>query len=171
SEHLIFAKNQVFFIFNLDFGAAELPEEDAITDFHIHGNSLAFLQFACANGYDLPLLRFLFSRVGHDDATLHGLLLLDTLDHESIVERLQSNCHFSRTSFVLYPQIRIKTSASCKRKFTSRPRRIICPRKQRQNCSHMAMHFRMSELGRSHVRLDALGVAPAPCASAHSAEM
>src|SRR5207237_2896717 len=82
SENLIFAKNQVLFIFNLDFGAAELPEEDAITDFHIHGNSLAFLQFACANGYDLPLLRFFFSRIGHDDATLHGLLLLDTLDHE-----------------------------------------------------------------------------------------
>src|SRR5438552_2951138 len=171
SEDLIFAKNQVIFVFNLDFSAGVLAEQNAIANFNVQGNSLALVQFACADGYDLPLLRFLFSRVGHDDATLHGLLLLDTLDHESIVERLQSNCHFSRTSFVLYPQIRIKTSASCKRKFTSRPQRIICPRKQRQNCSHMAMHFRMAELRLSHVRLDASGASPDPCVSAHSAEM
>src|SRR5437762_3051765 len=85
SEHLIFAKNQVFFIFNLDFGAAELPEEDAITDFHIHGNSLAFVQFAFANGYDFTLLRFFFGRIGHDDAALYGLLLLDSFDNDSIV--------------------------------------------------------------------------------------
>src|SRR5207249_11746887 len=103
--------------------------------------------------------------------TLHGLLLLDTLDHESIMERFQCNCHFSRTSFCSISLIRIKTSASCKRKFTLPLRRIICPRKQREHCSHVATHFRMREIRRSHVRLDASGASPDLCASAHSAEM
>src|SRR5437773_8922669 len=171
SENLIFAKNQVLFIFNLDFGAAVLAEQNAIANFNVQGNSLALVQFACADGYDLSLLRFFFSRIGHDDATLHGLLLLDTLDHESIVERFQCNCHFSRTSFCSISLIRIKTSASCKRNFTLPLRRIICPQKQREDCSHVARHFRMREIRRSHVRLDASGASPDPCASAHSAEM
>jgi len=35
----------------------------------------------------------------------------------------------------------------------------------------VATHFRMGEIRRSHVRLDASGASPDPCASAHSAEM
>src|SRR2546429_1556896 len=46
--------------------------------------SLAFVQFAFANGYDFTLLRFFFGRIGHDDAALYGLLLLDSFDNDSI---------------------------------------------------------------------------------------
>jgi hypothetical protein len=54
AEDIVFAKNQVLLVLDFDLGAAVLSEKHAITDLNIQGDALAFVQFACADGNDLP---------------------------------------------------------------------------------------------------------------------
>jgi hypothetical protein len=61
------------------------PKNHAVAHRHVKGNSLAVVHFACAYGNDFSFLRFLFGRVGHDDASPHGFLLLGALHEDSVV--------------------------------------------------------------------------------------
>src|SRR5580693_4908233 len=87
-QDFVFAEDEVILVFHLDFGAAVLAEQDAVTRFYVESDTLALVvNFACACGDHFALLRLFFRRVGDDDAALDGLFLFDPLDQDTIVER------------------------------------------------------------------------------------
>jgi len=65
-----------------------LPEQDLVAGLHVEGDLLAVVaDLPRADGDDLALLRLLLGRVRDDDPASLDLLLFQTLDHDSIVQR------------------------------------------------------------------------------------
>src|SRR5207245_6980072 len=87
SENLFFLDDHVLDIVDLDLGADVLANEDTVAGLDVKRNPLTVVvQTASSDGYDLPLERLLLGRVGDDDAALHLLLGLDSLDQDTVVQ-------------------------------------------------------------------------------------
>src|SRR3989442_7230438 len=87
SENLFFADDHVLDIVDLDLGADVLADEDTVARLDVKRNPLpVVVETARSDGHDLPLERLLFGRVGDDDAPLHLLLGIDSLDQDTVVE-------------------------------------------------------------------------------------
>src|SRR5215470_2424550 len=87
-EDVFLAQDEIFLVVDLDLGARILPEEDLVAGLHVEGDLLAVVaDLAGADGDDLALLRFFLGRVGDNDPSSLDLLLLQTLDHDAIVQR------------------------------------------------------------------------------------
>src|SRR5581483_9039756 len=84
---ILLAHHHELLVVDFHLGAAVLPEQHPISDFHIEGSNLAVLQdFALTHGNDLPESRFLARGVGdHDPA--RGLTLLSfPLDDHTVLQ-------------------------------------------------------------------------------------
>src|SRR5579862_8219744 len=87
-QDFIFAEDEVILVVHLDFGAAVLAEQNAVTGLDVESDPLALIVgLAGANGDHFALLRLLFRRVRDDDAALDGFLFFDPLDQDAIMER------------------------------------------------------------------------------------
>src|SRR5437867_10496323 len=94
SEDLLFADDHVLDIVDLDLGADVLADEDAVARLDVKRNPLPLVvETARSDRHDLPLERLLFGRVGDDDAALHLLLGLDSLDQDTVVEWFHGRFH------------------------------------------------------------------------------
>src|SRR6516164_9079355 len=88
AQRFFLTQDQIFFVVHLDFTAGILAKEDAIARLHVQRHNFPVLIFlATADGDYFAFLRFLFGGVGNDDSTLRSLLLLNSLDQDSIMER------------------------------------------------------------------------------------
>src|SRR5713226_6003376 len=68
-QDFIFPKDEIILVVYLDFGAAVLAEQHAVTDLYVESDALPLVVvLACANGNHFALLRLLFRRVRDDDA-------------------------------------------------------------------------------------------------------
>src|SRR5713101_3458502 len=86
-EHFVLADDQVLLVVDLDLGAGVLADEDAVPLLDVQGELLAFLvDLALADGHDFGFHRLLFGGVGDDDPTLLGLLGLQSLNENAVVE-------------------------------------------------------------------------------------
>src|ERR1700730_8028300 len=93
-EYLIFAHNQQFFSVDLDFRTAVLAEEDSVTRLDIQCLARAvFLIFAFANGNHFTFLRFLFRRVGNDDAAANLLAFFNARHDYAVVQWFDIRSH------------------------------------------------------------------------------
>src|SRR5213594_1733751 len=91
-EDVFLAHDEVLLVVDLDLGARVLPEQDLVAGLHVEGDLLAVVaDFAVTGGDYLALLRLFLGRVRDDDPALLDLFLLETLDHDSIVQR--TNLH------------------------------------------------------------------------------
>src|SRR6202035_4324127 len=72
----------------LDLGARPFAEQDAIADLEVDRDQLAGLVTATrAGGGDFALRRLFLGAVGNDDAALGFFFGVDTLDHNTVMER------------------------------------------------------------------------------------
>src|SRR5256712_2277029 len=95
SEDLFFADDHVLDIVDLDFGADVLADEDTVSSLDIKRNPLAVVvQTTRSDGNDLPLERLLFGRVGDDDAALHLLVGLHSLDQDAVAQWFHRRFHW-----------------------------------------------------------------------------
>src|SRR5438874_3455833 len=70
-----------------DVGARVLSEEDLVSHLHVEGDLGAVVEdLAVAGGEHFALLRLLLGRVGDDDPSARGLLLLDAADDQAVME-------------------------------------------------------------------------------------
>src|SRR5699024_6788231 len=94
-EDVARGEDQVLLAAVLDLGAAELGVDDAVADGDVHGDTLVtvVVETAGADGNDLALLRLLLGGVRDDEAGRGGLLGLDALDDDPVLERLDGNRH------------------------------------------------------------------------------
>src|SRR2546426_5584512 len=96
-EDVFLAHDEVLRVVDLDLGARVLPEQDLVAGLHVEGDLLAVVaDLAVADGDHLALLRLFLGRVRDDDPALLNLFLLETLDHDSIVQR--TNLHLPAPS-------------------------------------------------------------------------
>src|SRR3989454_1347531 len=96
-EDVFLAHDEEFLVVDLDLGARVLPEQDLVAGLHVEGDLLAVVaDLSRADGDHLALLRLLLRRVRDDDPAPLDLLLLQTLDHDSIVQR--TNLHLPAPS-------------------------------------------------------------------------
>src|SRR2546425_1015896 len=95
SEVLFFADDHVLDIVDLDLGADVLADEDTVAGLDVERNPLAVVvKTTRSDGNDLPLERLLFGRVGDDDAALHLLLGLHSLDQNTVAQWLNRRFHW-----------------------------------------------------------------------------
>src|ERR1017187_6916871 len=86
-EHFVLAEDEELYVFDLDFGAGVLADQDAVAFLHVERNPLAVVvELAFADGLDLGLHRFLLGGVGDDDSAAHLFLGLDALDENPVIE-------------------------------------------------------------------------------------
>src|SRR5438093_4761819 len=91
-EDVFLAHDEVLFVVDLDLGARVLPEQDLVACLHVEGDLLAVVaDLAVAGGDHLALLRLFLGWVRDGDPPSLDLFLLETLDHDSIVQR--TNLH------------------------------------------------------------------------------
>src|SRR6059058_1823344 len=95
-QNLLLAKDEVLFVFDLDFCTAVLAKEDAIAGLHVERNQLSLLALASTDGDDFALHGLFFRGVRDDDATLDRFLLFNALHDDTIVERGQMHCHLGK---------------------------------------------------------------------------
>src|SRR5256712_2741671 len=96
-EDVFLAHDEVLLVVDLDLGTRVLPEQDFVAGLHVEGDLLAVVaDLAVADGDHLALLRLFLGRVRDDDPALLDLFLLETLDHDSIVQR--TNLHLPAPS-------------------------------------------------------------------------
>src|SRR3989454_10481238 len=88
--------DDVLFAIEVDLGAAVLPVDHPIADFELHWNRLALFTPAGTDGGDLTLDRLLFRRVRDVEPALHGLCLLEWLDHHAVSQRKDFGLRFAR---------------------------------------------------------------------------
>jgi hypothetical protein len=69
-----------------------LPKQDPVADLNVQRNhSSVFQTLTLSHSHDLALLGLLFGAVGDVQATLQLLLLLNSFDHNPVIER--TNLH------------------------------------------------------------------------------
>src|SRR5438309_10584435 len=87
-EDVFLAHDEVFLVVDLDLGARILAEQDLGAGLHVEGNLLPIVaDLSRSDGDHLALLRLLLRGVRDDDPASLDLLLLQTFDHDSIVQR------------------------------------------------------------------------------------
>ena len=93
-EHVASRQDEVLVCAELHLGAAVLAVEHTVAHGDVERNAVAVvIDAAGAHGHDLALLGLLLGGVGDDQATRGGLLCLDLLDDDAILERLDGNRH------------------------------------------------------------------------------
>src|SRR5487761_974395 len=93
---VLFAHHEQLLAVDLHFRAAVLAEENLVADFDVERTDLAvFENLAITDRDDLSLDRLLSRRIGNDDATGGGTLLLQALDDHAIMKR--TNLHGGRS--------------------------------------------------------------------------
>ena len=86
----------------LDFGAPVLAEDDDITLGDVERDAVSLVVDATgAGGNDAALLRLLLGGVGDDQPGSGGLLGLERLDEDAVLERLDRGCHDKPLSVVV----------------------------------------------------------------------
>src|SRR5213594_402668 len=86
-EYFVLAEDEVLLAVDLDVGPRVLAEEDLVPGLDVEGDLGAVLEdLAVADGDDLALLGLLLGGVGDDDPALDRLLLLDSLDDQTVVQ-------------------------------------------------------------------------------------
>src|SRR2546427_9926669 len=88
--------DDVLFAVEVDLGAAVLPVDHSIADFELHRNRLALFTPAGTHGGDLTLDRLLLRRVRDVEPALHGLCLLEWLDHHAVSQGKDFGLRFAR---------------------------------------------------------------------------
>ena len=109
-EHLALLEHDQVLVVDLDLLARVLLVEDAVADRDVHGDALpGVVALARADRNDLALLRLLLRRVRDHDPARQHLLLVQRLDHQAVVQRLQlgSLSHSAR-----FPLIRVRVGAA-----------------------------------------------------------
>ena len=110
-QHFALFEHDQIFVVDLDFLAGVLLVEDAVADDDVHLDPLAIVvALAGADRDDLALLRLFLRRVGDHDPAREHLFLVQRLDHQAVVERLQPSsriCHCAR-----FPLIPVRAGAS-----------------------------------------------------------
>src|SRR5438876_7943256 len=87
-EDVFLAHDEVFFVVDLDLGARILTEQDLVAGLHVQRDLLAVVaDLPRPDGDHLAFLRLLLGGVRDDDPASLDLLLLQTLDHDAIVQR------------------------------------------------------------------------------------
>src|SRR3954452_4599490 len=89
-EDVARGEDQVVLPVELHLGAAVLGVDDLVADLDVERNAAAVLETARADGDDGALLGLLLRRVGDHDAGDGRLLLLAGLDHDPVLQRLQT---------------------------------------------------------------------------------
>src|SRR4051794_34316583 len=93
-ENVAGREDQVVLAAELDLGATVLGVDDLVADGDIERDAVAVVVDAAgAHGDDLALLRLLLGGVGDDQTGSSGLLSLDLLDDDAILERLDGDRH------------------------------------------------------------------------------
>src|SRR5215467_14887305 len=83
--------DQKVLIVDFDFGARPLAKQHAIADVDIDRDELAgFVTSAGAHREDFALGGLFLGGVGNDDPALGLFLSIDTLDHDSVMQRAES---------------------------------------------------------------------------------
>src|SRR5207237_5420324 len=87
-EDVFLAQDEIFLVVDLDLGARILAEQDLVAGLHVEGNLLPIVaDLSGPDGDHLAFLRLLLGGVRDDDPASLDLLLLQTLDHDAIVQR------------------------------------------------------------------------------------
>src|SRR5207245_1064921 len=87
-QNLVLAQDQDVLALEPDVRARVLPEQDLVAHLHIQGDLGAVVEdLAVADAEHLALLGLLLGRIGDDDPSLRGLLLLDAANDQTIVQR------------------------------------------------------------------------------------
>src|SRR5262245_55382952 len=87
-EDVFLAHDEVFLVVDLDLGARVLPEQDLVAGLHVERDLLPVVADLAGPDRDhLALLRLFLGGVRDDDSAPAHLLLLETLDHDAIVQR------------------------------------------------------------------------------------
>src|SRR6201985_1078772 len=82
--------DQEFLAVELDLGARPFAEQHAVADLEVDRDQLAGLVAAAgADCRDLTLRGLFLGRVGDDDAALGLLFGVDTLDHDTVMQRTE----------------------------------------------------------------------------------
>src|SRR6266478_10113581 len=90
AENVLLLHDQVLLAVQGDLAARVLAEQHAIAGLDVQGGLLAVLaDRAFADGEDLALLRLFLGAVRDDEAAAANLCLLDPLDQDAVVERVQ----------------------------------------------------------------------------------
>src|SRR5699024_9017347 len=93
-EDVAGAEDEELLVAVLQLGAAVLGEDDLVADLDVHGDALALVvEAAGADGDDLALLGLLLRGVRDDQAGGRGLLGLERLDDDTILEGLDGDRH------------------------------------------------------------------------------
>src|SRR3990172_419623 len=89
-EDIGFFEDEELPVFDLDFRAGVLGEEDDVALLHVHRDALAVVVGAAgADGQDLAFLRLLFRRLRQDDAAGRLLLFFERVDDHAVAQRLE----------------------------------------------------------------------------------
>src|SRR5438552_13582549 len=84
--NFVFAQDEVVLILQLDFGAGILSKKYPVAFLHFQRHDRTVLErLARSNRDDLAFLRLFLRSVGNNDSALHCLLLLNTLNQNSIM--------------------------------------------------------------------------------------
>src|SRR5947208_15492239 len=84
--NLVFAQDEVVLILQLDFGSGILSKKYPVAFLHFQRHDRTVLErLACSHRDDLAFLRLFLRSVGNNDSALHCLLLLNTLNQNSIM--------------------------------------------------------------------------------------
>lgn len=87
TKDIILAHNKKIFAVQLDFCTAIFGKQHTITDRQINGYPLARLvALPWSYGYNLAFGRFLFSRIGDDDATSGFFFSFQSLDQNPVIQ-------------------------------------------------------------------------------------
>src|SRR5487761_1586885 len=98
---VLFAHHDQLLAVDFDFRAAVLAEKDLVADLDVEGTDFAvFEDLAVTDRDDLSLDRLLSRRIGTDDATGGGTLLLQALDDHAIMKRPDLHVDAPRTLFM-----------------------------------------------------------------------
>src|SRR5690606_1164529 len=84
-------EDEVLLAVVLDLGAAVLAVQNDVADLHVELDALAVLDAARTDGQDDALLGLLLGGVRNDQARSRGLLGVERLDHDAVLERLDGN--------------------------------------------------------------------------------
>src|SRR6185437_301296 len=90
-EQVARRQDEVLLVVVLDLGAAVLAVEDDVALLDVELDALAVLPAARAHGQDDALLRLLLGGVRDDEAGGSGLLGVERLDDDAVLERLDGN--------------------------------------------------------------------------------